>query len=89
MYHNFVYHSCSNHVFLIDIKYSWGENYAGSSGLQSPLPTPFKSSGPSIDQLEMDRCDQQLANFPLLAHPQDYVPDTVDLILDRAARYVV
>ncbi|MCL4141196.1 UNVERIFIED_CONTAM: hypothetical protein GTU68_000516, partial [Idotea baltica] len=34
-------------------KYSWGENYAGSSGLKSPLPNPVVTSSlwASIDQL--------------------------------------
>ncbi|XP_050719238.1 4'-phosphopantetheine phosphatase-like isoform X2 [Eriocheir sinensis] len=69
-------------------KYSWGENYAGSSGLQSPLPHPAVGGWPggTIDQLEMDRCDQQLAFFPLLACPKEYVPDTVDLTKDKEAR---
>ncbi|XP_076052846.1 4'-phosphopantetheine phosphatase isoform X2 [Oratosquilla oratoria] len=70
-------------------KYSWGENYAGSSGLQSPLPQMKTSSGwpgGTIDQLEMDRCDQQLTFFPLLAHPEEYIPDTVDLTKDKEAR---
>lgn len=69
-------------------KYSWGENYAGSSGLQSPLPHPPVGGWPggTIDQLEIDRCDQQLTFFPLLAHPEEYVPDTVDLTKDKEAR---
>lgn len=67
-------------------KYSWGENYAGSSGLQSPLPHPPGWPGGTIDQLEMDRCDQQLTFFPLLACPEEYVPDTVDLTKDKEAR---
>lgn len=73
-------------------KYSWDENYAGSSGLQSSIPTPFfKQSSPwaSVDQLEMDRCDQRLTLLPLLAYPKDYSPDSVDLIIDREARYVI
>ncbi|XP_042242173.1 4'-phosphopantetheine phosphatase-like isoform X3 [Homarus americanus] len=69
-------------------KYSWGENYAGSSGLQSPLPHPPVGGWPggTIDQLEIDRCDQQLTFFPLLAHPEEYVPDAVDLTKDKEAR---
>lgn len=72
-------------------KYSWGENYAGSSGLQSPLPHPAVGGWPggTIDQLEMDRCDQQLSFFPLLTCPEEYVPDTVDLTKDKEARQVV
>ena len=34
----------------------------------------------------MDRCDQRLTLLPLLAHPKEYSPDSVDLILDREAR---
>ncbi|XP_071551021.1 4'-phosphopantetheine phosphatase isoform X2 [Panulirus ornatus] len=69
-------------------KYSWGENYAGSSGLQSPLPHPPVGGWPggTIDQLEIDRCDQQLTFFPLLTHPEEYVPDAVDLTKDKEAR---
>lgn len=69
-------------------KYSWGENYAGSSGLQSPLPHPAVGGWPggTIDQLEMDRCDQQLTFFPLLANPGEYKPDAVDLTQDKEAR---
>ncbi|KAK4312227.1 hypothetical protein Pmani_016307 [Petrolisthes manimaculis] len=69
-------------------KYSWGENYAGSSGLQSPLPHPAVGGWPggTIDQLEMDRCDQQLTFFPLLANPGEYKPDAVDLTKDKEAR---
>ncbi|KAK7080541.1 Pantothenate kinase 4 [Halocaridina rubra] len=70
-------------------KYSWGENYAGSSGLQSPLPRPQGAGWPggtTIDQLEIDRCDQQLTFFPLLANPEEYIPDAVDLTKDKEAR---
>ncbi|XP_068218382.1 4'-phosphopantetheine phosphatase [Palaemon carinicauda] len=68
--------------------YSWGENYAGSSGLQSPLPRPHEVGWPggTIDQLEIDRCDQQLTFFPLLANPKEYIPDAVDLTKDKEAR---
>lgn len=81
--------SLCSYILLTDTeKYSWGENYAGSSGLQSPLPHPAIGGWPggTIDQLEMDRCDQQLAFFPLLACPEEYVPDTVDLTKDKEAR---
>ena len=70
-------------------KYSWGENYAGSSGLQAPLPVSASGDflgGNNIDQLEMDRFDQQLTFFPFLSHPNNYVPDTVDLTQDKEAR---
>ncbi|CAL4163602.1 unnamed protein product, partial [Meganyctiphanes norvegica] len=69
-------------------KYSWGENYAGSSGINSPLPNPQGNGWPgcSIDQFEIDRCDQALTFFPLLTTSQEYVPDTVDLTKDKEAR---
>ncbi|KAL7637380.1 UNVERIFIED_CONTAM: hypothetical protein RMT77_012108 [Armadillidium vulgare] len=69
-------------------KFSWSENYAGSSGLKSPLSSFLTNSSPFVyvDQLEMDKYDQQLTLLPLLAQPNEYVPDTVDLILDRKAR---
>lgn len=69
-------------------KYSWGENYAGSSGLNSPLPNAQGNGWPgcSIDQLEIDRIDQALSFFPLLNTTEEYVPDTVDLTKDEEAR---
>ena len=76
-------------MFLDRSKYSWGENYAGSSGLQSPLPASASGlllEGTTIDQLEMDKFDQQLTYFPFLYEPNTYVPDTVDLTQDKEAR---
>lgn len=71
-------------------KYSWSENYAGSSGLQSPLPEHKLHSLPvtvSVDQLEMDRIDQGVLVYcPLLREPANYVPDMVDLTQDTEAR---
>ncbi|KAG8193734.1 hypothetical protein JTE90_005032 [Oedothorax gibbosus] len=67
-------------------KYSWCENYAGSSGLSSPLPSQPNTGNPMIDQLEIDRFDWQLVHCPLLKEPADYVPDTVDLTQDADAR---
>ncbi|KAK4012056.1 hypothetical protein OUZ56_021157 [Daphnia magna] len=71
-------------------KYSWSENYAGSSGLQSPLPGHRLPSLPvavSVDQLEMDRIDQGVLVYcPLLDQPASYVPDMVDLTEDAEAR---
>lgn len=73
-------------------KYSWSENYAGSSGLQSPLPGHRLPSLPvavSVDQLEMDRIDQGVLVYcPLLDQPASYVPDMVDLTEDAEARYI-
>lgn len=68
-------------------KYSWGENYAGSSGLKNPFPAQFTSQkNTMIDQLEMDRYNWQLVYCPLLRNPCNYVPDTVDLTQDPDAR---
>nr|XP_033777875.1 4'-phosphopantetheine phosphatase isoform X3 [Geotrypetes seraphini] len=72
-------------------QYSWGENYAGSSGLMSTSPDIFpmqrtRSGTFSFDMLEMDRLDRQLVNLPLLFDPSSYIPDTVDLTEDALAR---
>lgn len=70
-------------------KYSWSENYAGSSGLRNPLPQhklPSLRLSVNVDQLEMDRVDQQLVFCPLLEHPASYIADTVDLTRDSEAR---
>lgn len=79
---------------LIDTdKYSWSENYAGSSGLQSPLPGHKLPSLPvpvNVDQLEMDRIDQGVLVYcPLLDNPGAYVADVVDLSQDTEARYII
>ncbi|XP_036163355.1 4'-phosphopantetheine phosphatase [Myotis myotis] len=70
-------------------QYSWGENYAGSSGLMSSSPelgpTQGAKSG-TFDLLEMDRLERPLVNLPLLLDPASYVPDTVDLTDDALAR---
>ncbi|XP_022246842.1 pantothenate kinase 4-like isoform X1 [Limulus polyphemus] len=68
-------------------KYSWGENYAGSSGLRSPIPAQLSSQNNAMfHQLEMDRFDWQLVHCPLLQDPSNYFPDTVDLTQDTEAR---
>ncbi|GAB6026236.1 Pantothenate kinase 4 [Chamberlinius hualienensis] len=68
--------------------YSWNENYAGSSGLESPIPAQMLSSSnhATVEQLEMDRFDVQLGFCPLLLDSHHYVADTVDLTLDAEAR---
>ncbi|XP_069933201.1 4'-phosphopantetheine phosphatase isoform X4 [Oryctolagus cuniculus] len=70
-------------------QYSWGENYAGSSGLRSASPglgpTQRARSG-TFDLLEMDRLERPLVDLPLLLDPASYVPDTVDLTDDALAR---
>ncbi|XP_070615193.1 4'-phosphopantetheine phosphatase isoform X2 [Erythrolamprus reginae] len=69
--------------------YSWGENYASSSGLLSTspdvCPMQRERSG-TFDMLEMDRLERMLVNLPLLQDPSTYVADTVDLTDDVAAR---
>ncbi|XP_063799162.1 4'-phosphopantetheine phosphatase isoform X3 [Pseudophryne corroboree] len=69
--------------------YSWGENYAGSSGLMSTSPDIYpmqRSRSGTFDMLEMDRLERQVVNLPLLFDPSSYVPDTVDLTEDAMAR---
>ncbi|XP_036316873.1 4'-phosphopantetheine phosphatase isoform X2 [Pipistrellus kuhlii] len=71
-------------------QYSWGENYAGSSGLMSSAPElgPAQGTlkGGTFDLLEMDRLERPLVSLPLLLDPASYVPDTVDLTDDALAR---
>ncbi|OCT72616.1 hypothetical protein XELAEV_18035597mg [Xenopus laevis] len=69
--------------------YSWGENYAGSSGLMSTSPDIYpmqRTRSGTFDMLEMDRLERQLVNLPLLFDSSSYVPDTVDLAEDAMAR---
>ncbi|PSN34733.1 Pantothenate kinase 4 [Blattella germanica] len=77
-----------NKVYFGDAdKYSWLENYAGSSGLRSPIPTQVLSAqGVPIDQLEIDRWESAVTYCPLLLDPANYIPDTVDLTQDTEAR---
>ncbi|TSW21765.1 Pantothenate kinase 4 [Bagarius yarrelli] len=65
-------------------QYSWGENYAGSSGLMSVSPdlNPMQRARSGT----MDRLERQLVNLPLLQDPSSYIPDTVDLTEDALAR---
>ncbi|XP_061748094.1 4'-phosphopantetheine phosphatase isoform X2 [Nerophis ophidion] len=70
-------------------QYSWGENYAGSSGLMSISPdmNPMqRARSGTFDMLEMDRLERQLVNLSLLQDPSSYIPDTVDLTEDALAR---
>ncbi|TNN35846.1 Pantothenate kinase 4 [Liparis tanakae] len=70
-------------------QYSWGENYAGSSGLMSVSPdmNPMqRARSGTFDMLEMDRLERKLVNLPLLQDASSYIPDTVDLAEDAPAR---
>lgn len=77
-------------------KYSWLENYAGSSGLVSSISAKVSArnedgelSDPvimEIGQLEMDRWTSKVSFCPLLQNPENYCPDTVDLTKDDEAR---
>ncbi|KAK3925782.1 4'-phosphopantetheine phosphatase [Frankliniella fusca] len=67
-------------------KYSWQENYDGSSGLQGTVVTPLLSGLP-VSQLEIDRWESAVGFCPLLADPADYTPDTVNLTQDNDARH--
>uniref|UniRef100_A0A4W5RT45 Pantothenate kinase 4 (inactive) n=1 Tax=Hucho hucho TaxID=62062 RepID=A0A4W5RT45_9TELE len=76
-------------LYLDPNQYSWGENYAGSSGLMSTSPdlNPMqRARSGTFDMLEMDRLERQLVNLPLLQDPSSYIPDTVDLSEDALAR---
>ncbi|XP_023931530.1 pantothenate kinase 4 isoform X2 [Lingula anatina] len=69
-------------------KYSWIEDYAGSSGLQSPRTSkvPLRERKSTFDMLELHRFSNPLVNCPLLLDPSSYFPDVVDLTQDAAAR---
>ncbi|XP_043285272.1 4'-phosphopantetheine phosphatase [Venturia canescens] len=64
-------------------KYSWLENYAGSSGFKDSIATNL---GIEVDQLEIDRADNAVTFCPLLKDPTTYNPDTTDLAKDKEAR---
>lgn len=64
-------------------KYSWLENYAGSSGFKDSVPTDL---GMKIDQLEIDQAEYAVTFCPLLKDPASYNPDTTDLAQDKEAR---
>jgi len=74
--------------FLDTEKYSWLENYAGSSGLNEVINTSAISGIP-VSQLEMDRGEATVCFCPLLADPASYIPDTVNLTEDHEARYLL
>ncbi|KAK7602808.1 hypothetical protein V9T40_006782 [Parthenolecanium corni] len=65
-------------------KYSWLENYAGSSGLKTG--SVLLDSNVPVHQLELDRWESALTYCPLLLEPANYIPDTVDLNADQEAR---
>ena len=69
--------------------YSWGENLYGSSAFPAQFPLHSRDSKDSsleIDHLEIDRLESQLVYCPLIAQPQEYLADTVDLMRDHDAR---
>lgn len=66
-------------------KYSWQENYDGSSGLQGTVVTPLLSGLP-VSQLEIDRWESVVGFCPLLEDPANYTPDTLNLTQDNDAR---
>ncbi|XP_005102785.1 4'-phosphopantetheine phosphatase [Aplysia californica] len=70
-------------------RYSWGENLAGSSGLQSPKHTSasyMQKMSMDFAMLEINRLDRPLLPCPLLLDVSSYLPDTVDLMQDGDAR---
>nr|XP_006823846.1 PREDICTED: pantothenate kinase 4-like [Saccoglossus kowalevskii] len=73
------------------VKYQWGENYAGSSGLTCSSPPPYgkfatRGRSGTFDMLELDRLDHPLVHLPKLRDPGHYHADTVDLTKDTEAR---
>ncbi|KAG8277191.1 Pantothenate kinase 4 [Homalodisca vitripennis] len=76
---------CWRRTEYYEDKYSWLENYAGSSGLQTQASVVLENGVP-VDQLELDCWQSPLLFCPLLADPTNYVPDTVDLNADHEAR---
>ncbi|XP_064639060.1 4'-phosphopantetheine phosphatase-like [Lineus longissimus] len=73
-----------------DTEYSWSENYAGSSGLQSPKSKTcdmlYLRDGATFDMLHLEKFDKPLVSCPLLLDAASYFPDTVDLMGDAPAR---
>ncbi|KAL4220369.1 Pantothenate kinase 4 [Mactra antiquata] len=69
-------------------KYSWEENFAGSSGLAHPKPSRqvLSTTDSEFDKLEFDRLEKNLLPCPLLLDGDSYLPDTVDLTQDTLAR---
>ncbi|KAJ8310602.1 hypothetical protein KUTeg_012467 [Tegillarca granosa] len=69
--------------------FTWGENFAGSSGLGSSQSNFFRygrQRSSTFDMLELDKLDKPLQKCPLLLDPNSYLPDTVDLNEDDDAR---
>ncbi|KAJ8683639.1 hypothetical protein QAD02_019431 [Eretmocerus hayati] len=66
-------------------KYSWMENYAGSSGFKADISSSQISNG-HFGQLEIDQSENTIGFCPLLSDPATYNPDTTDLVLDKEAR---
>ncbi|KAH3813869.1 4'-phosphopantetheine phosphatase-like isoform X2 [Dreissena polymorpha] len=66
-------------------KYSWEENFAGSSGLAQSSRV-LQTQNSNFDMLELDRLEKATLPFPLLLDPDLYQPDTVDLTQDTQAR---
>jgi len=64
-------------------KYSWLENYAGSSSFKDSVSTDL---GIKVDQLEIDQTEYAVTFCPLLKDPASYNPDTTDLVQDKEAR---
>ncbi|XP_022319339.2 4'-phosphopantetheine phosphatase-like [Crassostrea virginica] len=69
---------------------TWGENLAGSSGLGSYSKNhPWrdrKNQSSTFEMLELNQLERALLPCPLLLDQQSYLPDTVELTEDSAAR---
>ncbi|XP_061197383.1 4'-phosphopantetheine phosphatase-like [Saccostrea echinata] len=70
--------------------FTWGENLAGSSGLGSYHKNhPWRDKrnrSSTFEMLELNQLDRALLPCPLLLDQQSYLPDTVELTEDGAAR---
>ncbi|XP_033759357.1 4'-phosphopantetheine phosphatase-like isoform X1 [Pecten maximus] len=68
--------------------YTWGENYARSSGLSSSQQSSNnwkRTRSSTFDMLELDKVNAR-DHCPVLLDPDTYNPDTVDLTKDPDAR---
>jgi len=66
---------------------SWGENYAGSSGLSAPGDdTKLDDSASVFGVFEIDKLSNAVVPCPLLLDQSKYKPDLEDLVADEKAR---
>ncbi|XP_065055956.1 4'-phosphopantetheine phosphatase-like [Rhopilema esculentum] len=82
----FVTGAMENALTLNNGLVSWGENYAGSSGLSAGNGKGEEDSLDVFDVLELDQLSNALVSCPLLLNPDKYKPDLEDLVADEKAR---